>query len=365
MDPIAHTLVGAALAQTGARRKSAYGSAALLVGANLPDVDALCLFAGADTALLFRRGWTHGIPAIVLLPLLLAGFLWVCGRRSKRDRPPVRFGALLGLSYLAVTTHPALDWLNTYGVRWLMPFDDRWFYGDTLFIIDPWIWLILGGAVFLRSSYGRITLIGWTGFGFLALLLMLLVVPGLAAEKSLWFASAGAIAVLRARCGAIGELQSRRLAVAAVAVVTVYIGAMTASARYARDAVERTLTTRGLDVGRLMVGPVPVTPFVKDVVVETPQGYRYGEARLFPGFELTLEPGWLPRSEAPVVRLAKQSPTVRGFVDWARFPFAEVEESASGATVYLLDARYTRSRSVGFGTARVELSREQLETAGK
>ena len=30
-----------------------------------------------------------------------------------------------------------------------MPFSDRWFYGDTLFIVDPWLWLILGGAVML------------------------------------------------------------------------------------------------------------------------------------------------------------------------------------------------------------------------
>ncbi|HXV59894.1 MAG TPA: metal-dependent hydrolase [Vicinamibacteria bacterium] len=365
MDPIAHTLVGAALAQTGARRKSAYGSAALLIGANLPDVDALALFAGADTALLFRRGWTHGIPAIVLLPLLLAGFLAVCGRRSKREGPPVRFGALLGLSYLAVTTHPVLDWLNTYGMRWLMPFDDRWFYGDTLFIIDPWMWLVLGGAVYSRSSDRRISLLGWTGFGVLASLMMLVVVPGLVAEKGLWLACAIAIVVRRWRRGSIGEIEARRVAVLAVAVVTVYVGAMNASARYARDAVAKTLTERGLEVGRLMVGPVPVTPFVKDVVLEAPQGYRYGEARLFPRFELTLEPGWLPRTESPVVRLAKQSPMVRGFVNWARFPFAEVEETTSGATVYLIDARYTGSRTGGFGTARVEISREQLEKAVK
>ena len=31
---------------------------------------------------------------------------------------------------------PLLDWLNTYGVRFLMPFDGTWFYGDALFIID-------------------------------------------------------------------------------------------------------------------------------------------------------------------------------------------------------------------------------------
>ena len=44
-------------------------------------------------------------------------------------------------------THPVLDWLNNYGIRLLMPFSPRWFYGDAVFIIDPWLWLALGGAL--------------------------------------------------------------------------------------------------------------------------------------------------------------------------------------------------------------------------
>ncbi|MEX0342766.1 MAG: metal-dependent hydrolase, partial [Erythrobacter sp.] len=43
-------------------------------------------------------------------------------------------------------THPALDWLNVYGIRLLEPFSSRWFYGDTLFIIDVWLWVLLGFA---------------------------------------------------------------------------------------------------------------------------------------------------------------------------------------------------------------------------
>ena len=32
---------------------------------------------------------------------------------------------------------------TSYGTRLLEPFSHRWFYGDTLFIMDPWIWLVL------------------------------------------------------------------------------------------------------------------------------------------------------------------------------------------------------------------------------
>src|SRR5690349_12193196 len=78
MDNITHTLVGLALADSGLKRRSRLGTAALLIGANLPDIDALVYFVGrgGGAALAFRRGWTHGVLAMALLPLALtAGLL--------------------------------------------------------------------------------------------------------------------------------------------------------------------------------------------------------------------------------------------------------------------------------------------------
>jgi inner membrane protein len=39
------------------------------------------------------------------------------------------------------------DWFNTYGIRLLEPFSHQWFYGDTLFIIDIWILIMLGFGI--------------------------------------------------------------------------------------------------------------------------------------------------------------------------------------------------------------------------
>jgi inner membrane protein len=366
MDPIAHTLVGAALAQTGLGRRTAYATPALIIGANLPDVDVLTMLAGGDAALFARRGWTHGIPAAVVLPLVLAAifFLWsrVAKHRPDRAAPPLSFGVLLGLSYLAVATHPSLDWLNTYGVRWLMPFQGRWFYGDSVFIIDPWMWLVLGGAVFLFHSRRAWSIVGWGIFAATAGLVLVRALPGLEAAKILWLAGVGLLILLRVRRIGVEEIAARRLAVGALAATTVYIGLMVASARYARRAVADTLAARGVQVEKLMVGPVPVTPFVRDVVAQTPDGYRHGKARLFPRFGLELAPKTLPPlAESPVVRVATASRRARGFMSWVRFPFSEVEASPSGFTVYLLDARYTRARTRGFGARRVEVSKEQLD----
>jgi len=156
MDNLTHSLVGAVLGQAGLKRKTGLAMPALIIGANLPDVDAACFFWLEGTEhLAFRRGITHGPPALVLLPLILAGLLWGFDRwQTKRGtrpegRLPVHFGWLFALSFLACLTHPAMDWLNVYGIRLLEPFSHQWFYGDTLFIIDPWIWAMLIAGIWV------------------------------------------------------------------------------------------------------------------------------------------------------------------------------------------------------------------------
>ncbi|MEM7688311.1 MAG: metal-dependent hydrolase [Pseudomonadota bacterium] len=154
MDNLTHSLAGAALAQTGLKKKTGLGLPALVIGANLPDVDAACFFWLEGTEHLgFRRGITHGPPAWVLLPVVLAALLWWFDRwqdkRGKRPegRLPVSFKWLYILSFIGTLSHPAMDWFNVYGIRLLEPFSSRWFYGNVLFIIDAWLIAILGIGV--------------------------------------------------------------------------------------------------------------------------------------------------------------------------------------------------------------------------
>lgn len=73
MDNLTHSLFGAMLAETGLKRTTPLATATLIIGANLPDIDGLATFGGSDFALYFRRGWTHGVLAMAVLPALLAG----------------------------------------------------------------------------------------------------------------------------------------------------------------------------------------------------------------------------------------------------------------------------------------------------
>lgn len=162
MDNLTHGLVGALMGQAGLKRRTGLAMPALIIGANLPDIDAACTIYGVQS-LAMRRGLTHGPLAWIALPVLLAALLYGFDRwqakRGKRPagRLPVHFGWLWVLSFAACLTHPALDWLNVYGIRLLEPFSSRWFHGDILFIIDVWLWLGMGLAVWFSLRRERKT----------------------------------------------------------------------------------------------------------------------------------------------------------------------------------------------------------------
>ena len=115
MDNLTHSLVGALIGQTGLKRKTGLAMPALIIGANIPDIDASCVLLVDMHHLALRRGITHGPIAWIVLPLLLAGGLWWFdrwqARRGKRPagRAPVHFGWLFALSLIGCLTHPALD----------------------------------------------------------------------------------------------------------------------------------------------------------------------------------------------------------------------------------------------------------------
>ena len=351
MDPLTHTLAGASLGQTRFGHVP-LGTTTLIIGANLPDIDAVSYLLDRDFALLFRRGWTHGVLAMALLPPLLAGVMkWIEHvRRGRRPtETPVTFGRFLLLSYVAVLSHPALDWLNTYGVRLLMPFDNRWFYGDTLFIIDPWIWLFLATIVALPHSESRYQVIGWTGLAAFGTVLINRVESVPVSLLILWHLGLAIIIGLRAW----GYLQSRPRQVCTIGLVLcgLYIMAMLGSSRLVRLEAMTWAHDRGLEPNQIMIGTEPVDPFKRDVLIADDRFY----------YELTFD--WFASkrvrskgsrtaigNDTPVATAALTAPELQGFAAWTRFPKFIVEPANDGYRVKITDMR--------FGGGVIELDRE-------
>lgn len=331
MDPVTHTLTGAALARSGLDRATPLATATLVLAANAPDVDILSYVGGPYFALAARRGLTHGLPAMVVLPFVVAGLVlawdrWI-RRRRRPGASPARAGPLLILATVGLLTHPVLDWMNTYGMRWWMPFDDAWSYGDALFIVDPWLWLLLGGAVFLS---GRWRLRGRVGWG-----------PppseGRRARATSW----------------------------ALMAAILYVGAMVASDLAASREVRAALETRGVsEVDDLMVAPLPADPLGGEVVVRVSDGYLPGEHRWTESPRVRLHPGEIvPRVETVgripeperVVAAAGSHPDARHFLRWSRFPFYRVEMEGEDYAVHIGDARYAGRGAGSLGGLTVRL----------
>lgn len=289
MDNLTHSLVGALIGQAGLKRRTGLAMPALVIGANIPDLDAACIVYGVES-LAMRRGLTHGPIAWVLLPLLLAGLLFAFdrwqSRRGRRpaNRLPVHFGWLYALSFIACLSHPAMDWLNVYGIRLLEPFSSQWFYGDTLFIIDVWLWLGMGAALWvsLRREKRRMN---WR---------------------------------LPARAALLGAL--------------VYIG-INFGISQAAKATARGQVVAGADV---IANPPPLTFWRREVVYrgEAGQWMQSAYAPFSPaGPAVRLAPGQC--ANPPV--LAQPDPARDAFLFWSRAPFAE--KTADGS-IRLRDARF-------------------------
>jgi inner membrane protein len=345
VDPIAHTFLGGALAAAGLRRVTPLATAALLIGANVADVDVLTAFAGSDASLAMRRGWTHGVLAVVVWPFVVTGLLLAWDRwRPRPERAPARAGPLLGLAALAVVTHPTLDWLNNYGMRWLMPFDGGWSYGDALFIVDPWVWLALGGALFLACSRRGWAFALWLVFWLAGTWLLFTVpfVPPL--SRALWLVGVLALIALRtSRAERLRASQvSERVARLALGCIVAYMAAALVASAFARREVRAELTARGIGpVTSVMVGPVATNPFAGQVVAATPAQYHLGEWHWLAAPRLTLvTPPLARRDDDPLVAAASRTRDARHYLTWSRYPYFEIERRVDGHLVRISDARY-------------------------
>ncbi len=122
----------------------------------LPDLDVLPgLLMSPAQALHFHRGPTHSLFfAFVAAPVLG----WLVSRLYRARRPALASpGPWIGAAFLALWTHPMLDFFTIYGTQLLWPFTDHPFALGSVFIVDPVysvpLFVAVGVAFFRRRAW--------------------------------------------------------------------------------------------------------------------------------------------------------------------------------------------------------------------
>jgi membrane-bound metal-dependent hydrolase YbcI (DUF457 family) len=404
-DNLTHGLAAALLAQAGLQQR--YGPAAtvaLVVGAELPDLDSLFALGGPVLSVVHHRGMTHSLLGGAGLALLGALLLW----RLFRAHP---YWRLVLWTYLGVVLHIGMDVLTPYGTQVFWPLTARWYTADALFILDYFYTGLMVVALLLirmvrqqrQRQYGLRSLIGlgvgsalWVsaprlppgpwwflacGTGlFMAVLvvrvvrrqqvsryrLMSLLGIGVGLGIVLWrmtaaFARSPALQTLALQSGGVhlaffagvlglgawygrrwhGERSTMLLGRCGVAAVLGYIGLCLVSQTVAQHLFARALGPQRATVERLTMLPLPGWgPVQWRGIAVTRSAYLVSHVTLVPP-RVTSPEVIAKGPDTPLVRALRTSRLVRLFWDRARFPVVEITARDAEQLVRFMDLRAT------------------------
>lgn len=358
MDNLTHSLVGLTSAKAGLERLSPYATTVCVISANAADADFVSLFFGDRWTLLqHHRGITHSIVGTLaigcLVPLIAFAIEQIVAKTRGRTIR-IRLGGLMIASMIAAITHPLMDWTNNYGVRPLLPWSGRWFYGDLVFIVDPYMWLVWGAAAFLLTSTTRLKTISWAILAALTSLLIVLAAQrvvndrgALLVASGIWIA--GLILLIGVRISSARARVGRSIAIAALFVVVLYWAGLAAMHHLAyANAVavsDELAKGRGEKVIRVVAMPTVATPFRWQSVAETDRAvYRFmvdvdDHSPIDTPTRFEKPTGQAAR----LVGLAEQDRRAQVLLGFARFPIEKLADAncVSSTLVQFADLRYT------------------------
>jgi inner membrane protein len=319
LDNLTHTLFALTLANGGLRRAGRGATAALVIASNIPDIEILTTFTGGRVAYLSaHRGPTHG-PAALLLAAATALGVWLVQRRpGQGGEDRAAFLPLLGVASIGVAAHIAMDFFTSYGTRVLSPFTPMWYGVDWMPIADiGLIFVLAAGAIW-----------AWLR-------------PALAARVA-----AAVLAITACDYAARGTLHASALARA------------NELARSVSDAPAPTATPGAIFsyLGREHPAPLPAalptlgSPFRWRLVVAARDGYLVTEVdvRDRGAWQRDAIAGavWFPNDSGPLIERAAAAHLGTVFLNFSRFPSAEVVTHANGdLTVHWYDLRFAERRA--------------------
>jgi inner membrane protein len=336
---------------------------------NFPDLDFVYTSISGEKIgyLLHHRGHTHTLVAAVPIGLLVLGLTlaWARFRRVELAKPDRL--ALFAVSLLGPFFHIALDATNIYGVHPFWPFDSRWFFGDSVFIIEPLLLIVALPALFYcsRRLVSRVLLlaplVGLLGFGFL-----IDIVPAFIAVGLVVLGAASLIGFARVP-------HARRALVGLIAWGLLTLGFFAVSQRVkARAETAASGLLPGSRVLDVAITPMPGNPFCFEAwsVLRSGADYVVVASFLAP---LGTDVARCPRrmtSTATLADIDAPAPAGTRWVGSFRIPVAELEaarardcrvsallrffrvpylEEVTGGSRVLGDLRFDREPDLGFG----------------
>jgi inner membrane protein len=301
VDNLTHTLTAVALSHAGLNRKTRFATLAVIAGANLPDADVVTWARGTATYLCYHRGITHSLMGTLTIGIVVGLATHVIGKRFGPGKHGLSTSAfwLVACGLVGTASHLLLDFTNAYGVRPFLPFSSKWYAWDIMFIVDPVL-------LFLMIA----------GLGVPALLRLISEEVGSAKPAY----RAGAIFALIALCAVWGlrDVLHRR----ALALLD--------SVQFGQENPQQ--------IGAF---PSPANPFSWIGVAETDSAFYLVNVRAMDDHVNTSSAQVFRKPDvSPALEAAKKTFTGRTFLDFARFPWGQVEASEDGYRVMLRDLRF-------------------------
>ena len=304
-------MTGACLARAGFNRKAAYATLAMILAAELPDLDMLWSVDGPVAGFQHHRGITHTLLGLPFEGLVVMGMVWMVHRwRLRRSTAkaaitlvsnasvadqaivhplttaPVRWGLLYGFVLIALLSHLLLDWTNNYGVRLLFPFNPHWYAGSIVFIFEPVLFVVLLVSLFAPALFG-------------------LVGSEVGARRQVFRGRGWAIFAMIAMVAVWGWREMEHDAAVRLA----------STAAYGPNSL-------GAEVLRVTASPYPGNPYRWHTVVETPAFYQIAAVDSFkqtvvtdPAQDLFYKP-----ASTPATRAAKESRLGEAYLNWSTWP---------------------------------------------
>jgi inner membrane protein len=391
LDNVTHAIAGALTAELlicvrrrfsgdGARTEPAFERAAWAVSMlaqNLPDADSLYtgVTGGVLGYLLHHRGHTHTIALAPVVALVAYALVAGWARLGRKTLTSIDRRWLAGIALLGPFAHMALDASNEYGVHPFWPFASGWFYGDTIFIIEPLFWAAAIPALFAATTWlaGRVVWGALLALG-VALTWGVGFVPW---PSALATTALGVVAIVVARRGSPVTRVTFAFVSSLVVVAVFAWGSAAASTNVRAALAEKHPDWETLDVSR---SPLPATPLCWQVVAvqRSRDGLRYAlrraevsawpavvtasacmrgpsvtTARLAPGDVRERAAVVTGQLEMPLADLREHAERcdVAAYLRWARAPFFATILDGDGDFI-AGDLRYDRSPDIEFAEAR-------------